>query len=199
MDQILLPANPDLIRIPFTCEKEEAVLMQPVDSIHLHEINKGRIQAITTLPVAVFDFSILRSLVLDLGLALPPPLFLIHIRQTTSDCFVDRAFFVARFQLKLNGLIIPHVKESLSFTLHSTSSCHRTKLQEISFHVNAKGYYLLAQKDRHPFSAVIDPLDPHRIHLSWWIARSGSDLDRLATGLHVNGIDTDSIRIQVPM
>ena len=30
VDQILLPANPDLIQIPFTCTKEEAVPMQPL-------------------------------------------------------------------------------------------------------------------------------------------------------------------------
>ena len=71
--QILLPANPDLIRIPFTCANERRFRCNPctMDSIHLHEI-QGRIQAITTLPVVVSDFSILRSQVLDLGLTLPP-------------------------------------------------------------------------------------------------------------------------------
>ena len=74
-DQILLPTNPDLIRIPFTCAKKRWFRCSPytVDGIHLLEINKGRIQAITTLPVVVFDFSKLCSQVLDLGLALPPP------------------------------------------------------------------------------------------------------------------------------
>ena len=168
-----------------------------MDSIHLPKINKGRIQAITTLPVAVFDFSILCSQVLDLGLALG--LFIIHICQTTSDCFVDRAVFVDRFQLKLNGLTTPYVEESLSFTLRSTSSSHRTKLPEVSFHVNAKGYYPLVRKYKHPFSAMFDPLDPDRIHLSWWIAwiriRSGSPCYWIICERDRYGFD----RIQVPM
>ena len=130
----------------------DAALVYTADSIHLPEINKGRIQAITTLPVAVFDYFILRSQVLDLGRALPPRLFITHIRQTTSDCFVDRAVFADRFQLRLNGMITPYMKESLSFTLHPTSSNHRTKQPEISFRVDTRGYYLLAQKDKRLFS-----------------------------------------------
>ena len=85
-----------------------------MDSIHLREINKGRIQAITTFPVAIFDFSILRSQVLDLVLhCVPPRLFTTNIRQITSDCFIYRVVFADRFQLKLNRLITPYVKESL--------------------------------------------------------------------------------------
>ena len=166
----------------------------------IHEMNKRRIQAITTLPVAVFDFSILRSQVLDLGLALPPPrLFIIRIRQTTSNCFVDRAVFGDCFQLKLNGLITPYVKESLSFTLHPTSSSHRTKLPEISFRMDTKEYYPLAWKDKHPFSAALDPLDLDRTTSRDGLPRSRSNRDHLATGLHVNVIDSDSIQIQMPM
>ena len=204
VDRILLQANPDLIRIPFTCANEEngsdAALVYTADSIHLHEINKARIQAITTLPVAIFDFFILHSQILDLGLALPPPpppppsfhnQYLSTLRAIASD----------RFQLKRNGLTNPYVKESPSFTLHPTSSSHRTKLPEIYFHVNAMGYYPLTRKDKHPFTAALNPLDPDRIHLSRWIARirirSGSpcnwitcERDRSGfgpdTGAHVN-------------
>ena len=90
VDRILLPANTDLIRIPFTCAKEEAVPMQPLCcGQHPSPRNEQRknprqaittlpvalLQTITTLPVTVFDFSILRSRVLDLGLALLPPVF----------------------------------------------------------------------------------------------------------------------------
>ena len=69
------------------CPQEVAVPIQSCteDSIHLLEINKGRFQAITTLPVAVFEFSILFSQVLYLGRTRNP------ICQTTSVCFVDRA------------------------------------------------------------------------------------------------------------
>ena len=118
-----------------------------------------------------------------------------------SDCFVDCVGFADHFQLKLNGLIIVYVKESLSFTLHPTSSSHHTKLPEISFHVNVKGYYLLARKNKHPTH-----FQPRLIHLiriestsRGGLPGSGSEPDRPATGLHVSGIDLDLIRIQVPI
>ena len=88
------------------------------------------------------------------------------MHETMSDCFIGHVVFADRFQLKLNELITPYAKESLSFTLRPTSSRHRTKLPDIFFHVDKKGYYLLAWKDKHPFPAVLDPLDPNRIHLS---------------------------------
>ena len=177
-----------------------------MDSIHLHKINKGRIQVIAPHPVVVFDFSILRRQVLGLALRLPH-LFITNIRQTSNDCFVDREVFADCFQLKLNGLTNPYLKDNLSFTLHPTSTSHCTKLPEIFFHMNVKCYYPLTRKDKHPFSAALDPLAPYQIDLSWGIARirirSGSPCNWITceqdTGAHVNTTIFVSIRIQVPM
>ena len=167
-----------------------------MDSIHLHKINKGRIQDITTLPVVVFEFSIHRSQALGLGLALRPLSFHIQYSSNYERLFHRSCFFSDHFQLKLNRLTNPYAKNSLSFTLHPTSSSHCTKRPGIYFHVNAKGYYLLTQKDKHPFSAALDPLDTNRIHLSWWIAliriRSGSPCNWIKCERDQSGFDPDT-------
>ena len=71
-----------------------------------------------------------------------PCLFVTHICLTMSDCFVDHAFFGNCFQLKLNGLIIPYVKENLNFTSLPTTSSRRTKLSDY-LSQDAKGYIII--------------------------------------------------------
>ena len=200
VDQILLPANPDLIRIPFTCANEETVPMHPFYcGQHPSPQNKQGKNPGYYHSSWYCLWLFYTSQSSSWSWSCTARLFTAHIRQTTSDCFVDRAVFVGRFQLKLNGLITPYVKEILSFTLHPTSSSHHTKLPEISFHVNAKGYYLLTRKDN-------THCQPRSIHLIQIESTSrdglpgfGSDLNHPATGLHVNGIVSDLIWIQVPV